>query len=211
MGRFAVGGAGAVTNRSSIIAHVENLHVGQHEGLVGFVRQVLELSRPAPARLRPVRLNRAVLDAVPLCEGFLRKRRIQLETKLAEESPECGADPVLVELALLNMVNNAAQALETVEREKTISIATRLTDAHGVILVEDSGPGVPRNLRERIFDPEYTTKKDGIGIGLSFCRRVAALHSGFLEVGESALGGAAFRFGIPLARGKAAAPADRVT
>jgi hypothetical protein len=76
-----------------------------------------------------------------------------------------------------------------VEREKTIAIATRLTDAHGVISVEDSGPGVPRELRDRIFDPVFTTKKDGLGIGLGFCRRVAALHSGFLEVCESPLGG----------------------
>ncbi len=178
---------------------------GVSERLEGIVRGVLELSRPGPARLSPVQLNRAVLDAVPLCQGFLRRGMIRLETKLAEKSPECGADPILVELVLLNMVKNAAQALESVEREKTIAIATRLTDSHGVISVEDSGPGVPRELRERIFDPVFTTKKDGLGIGLGFCRRVAALHSGFLEVCESPLGGAAFRFGIPLARAKAAA------
>lgn len=170
------------------------------------VRGVLELSRPSPARLRPVHLNKAVIDAVPLVREILRKGRIRLDTKLAGESLDCGADPVLVELVLLNMVTNAAQALEKVEREKKIIIATRMTDAHAVISVEDSGPGVPRECRERVFDPAFTTKKDGMGIGLSFCRRVAALHSGYLEVGESPLGGAAFRFGIPLSRAKAAAP-----
>lgn len=178
---------------------------GVSEKLEGIVRGILELSRPGPARLSPVQLNRAVLDAVPLCRGFLRSGMIRLKTKLAEKSPECSADPILVELVLLNLVNNAAQALESVERVKTIAIGTRLTDSHGVISVEDSGPGVPRELRERIFDPVFTTKKDGLGIGLGFCRRVAALHSGFLEVRGSPLGGAAFRFGIPLARGPARA------
>ncbi|HSB34978.1 MAG TPA: ATP-binding protein [Nitrospirota bacterium] len=181
---------------------------GVSDKIEDIVRGVLELSRPVPARLNPVQLNRAVLDAVPLCQRFLRRGRIRLETNLAEKSPECGADSILVELVLLNLVNNAAQALETVKREKTVSIATRLTDSHGVISVEDSGPGVPRGLRERIFDPVFTTKKDGLGIGLGFCRRVAALHSGFLEVCESPLGGAAFRFGIPLAHGMAAAPPE---
>ena len=171
----------------------------------GIVRGVMELSRPAPVRLRPVQLNKAVIDTVPLFQGILRKGRIRLDTKLAEESLECGADPVLVELVLLNIVTNAAQALEKVEREKKITIATRMTDAHAVISVEDSGPGVPRECRERVFDPAFTTKEDGMGIGLSFCRRVAALHSGFLEIGESPLGGAAFRFGIPLSRAKVAA------
>lgn len=179
---------------------------GVSDKIEGIVRGVLELSRPVPARLNRVQLNRAVLDAVPLCQGYLRKGKIRLETKLAEKSPECGADPILVELVLLNLVKNAAQALEAAEREKTIAIATRLTDAHGVISVEDSGPGVPRELRDRIFDPVFTTKKDGLGIGLGFCRRVAALHSGFLEVCESPLGGAAFRFGIPLRARIAASP-----
>lgn len=176
------------------------------EKLEGIVRGVLKLSQPGPARLSPVQLNRAVLDAVPLCRGFLHSGVIRLETKLAEKSPECSADPILVELVLLNLVNNAAQALASAEREKTIAIGTRLTDSHGVISVEDSGPGVTRELRERIFDPVFTTKNDGLGIGLGFCRRVATLHSGYLEVCGSPLGGAAFRFGIPLARAKAAAP-----
>lgn len=181
---------------------------GVSDKIEGIVQGVLKLSRPVPVSLGPMQINRAVLDVVPLCQGVLRKGRIRLETKLAEKSPECGADPILVELVLLNLVNNAAQALETVKRKKTIAIATRLVDAHGVISVDDSGPGVPSELRERIFDPVFTTKKDGLGIGLGFCRRVAALHSGFLEVCESPLGGAAFRFGIPLACGKAAAPPE---
>jgi signal transduction histidine kinase len=72
-------------------------------------------------------------------------------------------------------------------------------DSDGIVIkVSDSGPGVPPELRGRIFDPYFTTRSDGTGIGLSFSNRVITVHGGVLSVGESPLGGAEFRIRLPL-------------
>ena len=92
---------------------------------------------------------------------------------------------------MLNLLTNAAEALRQVENKK-ISVRTALEKKTVVIRVADSGPGIQEGLREKIFDPFYTTKSDGTGIGLSLCQRIITDHHGTLTVEESAWGGAEF-------------------
>ena len=94
-----------------------------------------------------------------------------------------GATPVIL---------NAANALQNYENEKKIRIASRVENDRVYVCVEDSGPGVPEDLREKIFDPFYTTYADGSGIGLSIAQRIIADHNGKIRVGSSRWGGAEF-------------------
>jgi PAS domain S-box-containing protein len=161
------------------------------------IRKVLDFARPAPSRLSLVPVNQAVNEAVQLAGTILRRSGIRLETALAEDLPLCYADLGLLEQVILNIVTNAAQAMEGREGEKALRIAAAPEGRDVVIRVADSGPGVPADLRDKIFDPFFTTKEGGTGIGLSFSHRVVADLGGFLDVGDSALGGAEFRIRIP--------------
>jgi PAS domain S-box-containing protein len=164
------------------------------------VRKVMNFARPASPTMSLVDINQAVREAVHLSELVLRRNGIHIEAALAKDLPFCYADLQLVEQVLLNLITNAAQAMDRQEglgRRKRIAVASFVEDGRIVITVADSGPGVPEDLREKIFDPHYTTKEGGAGIGLSFSRRIVMDHGGFLTVGTSALGGAEFRIELP--------------
>jgi signal transduction histidine kinase len=130
----------------------------------------------------------------------LRKSGIQIENSLSENLPRCLIDPPLIEEVLLNLITNAADAMKDMGTGKRIEIATsRLKDLL-VIQVSDSGPGIPFHLRDKIFDPFYTTKTDSSGIGLSISHRIVTDHGGSIDIGTSKWGGAEFKVNIPLSQ-----------
>jgi C4-dicarboxylate-specific signal transduction histidine kinase len=126
-----------------------------------------------------------------LCAAALRRDGVALEKNLACDLPPCRLDASLFEQVMLNLLTNAAEALRHIGK-KRISVRTALEKKAVVIRVGDSGPGVPEGLRDKIFDPFYTTKSDGTGIGLSLCQRIINDHHGTLTVEQSAWGGAEF-------------------
>jgi PAS domain S-box-containing protein len=178
---------------------VVNMAVSASSRIEGVIRRVMEFASPAPLRLVPVCLNHCVKEVLHLAAVTLRKAGIHLDEALAEDLPSCRGDARLLGQVVLNLLTNAAQAMEGKEGEKRIAVASFRKGKYAVVAVADSGPGVPEDLREKIFDPFFTTKKEGTGIGLSLSHRIVAEHGGFLEVDSSALGGAAFRLGIPVA------------
>ena len=121
-----------------------------------------------------------------------------METDLAAGLPPCRIDAQLMEQVLLNLITNAAETLADDPRQGRIVIKTRQNDNCLQICVEDSGPGIPEDLRDKIFDPFYTTKHGSSGIGLSISQRIVEDHRGTLTVGPGRLGGAAFTIELPL-------------
>jgi two-component system sensor kinase FixL len=115
---------------------------------------------------------------------------------------EC--DRVQVQQLVFNLVRNAIEAPPT-DRRREIRISGRYL-GHGAyrILIEDNGPGLAKDIRERLFDPLASTKPDGMGLGLSICRTIVEAHGGAISSVESALGGAAFAFSLNETRAKAA-------
>jgi C4-dicarboxylate-specific signal transduction histidine kinase len=97
----------------------------------------------------------------------------------------------------MNLVTNAVQALAEAEGPRRIEIASGLSGGGVVIRVADSGPGVPPEAGERIFDPFFTIKKDGSGIGLALSQRIVSDHGGRLTAGRSRWGGAEFTIEMP--------------
>ena len=162
------------------------------------IRRVMAFSKQAPPKLDRIDVNQVVRDALEFSSATLRKSGIEVETSLLPGLPKCAADPHLLEQVLLNLITNAVQALENVEGRKRLGVASVLEAGAVLIRVFDNGPGVPVHLREKIFDPFYTTRKTGYGIGLSFSHRVIENHGGTLSASGNDWGGAEFRIALPV-------------
>jgi len=162
------------------------------------IRRVMDFSKPVPPRLDRVDVNQVIREALEFSSATLRKSGIEVGTSLLPGLPKCTADPRLLEQVLLNLITNAVQALENVEGRKRLGVVSVLEAGAVLIRVFDNGPGVPAHLREKIFDPFYTTRKTGHGIGLSFSHRVIENHGGTLSASGNDWGGAEFRIALPV-------------
>ena len=108
-------------------------------------------------------------------------------------------DGMQIKQVLLNLVQNAMQAVQGAEHHAGRVLVTVTRDANQVVFtVDDNGPGVPREERQRIFTPFFTTKDHGTGLGLAIAHTVASLHGGALTVDDAPLGGARFRLVVPI-------------
>ena len=162
------------------------------------IKKVMDFAKPAEPKMTLIQINKPINEALNLTAVTLRKSGILIETNLDEHLPTCYADPNLIEVAVLNLINNAAEAMAKMETCKKIVVLSGTSERNIFIEVSDSGPGVPRELRNKVFDPFFTTKNDGTGIGLSLCHRIVSDHKGLFIVTESSLGGAGFRIEIPI-------------
>lgn len=176
-----------------IVARIQ----GASAKIEAVIKRVLDFSRPSAPKVSLLNLNQVVTSVIELSSVTLRKSGVSLETSLARDLPLVHADAQLLEQVLLNLVTNAVQALAEVRGERKIGLTTSLERDRIIIKVADNGPGVPPEIRERIFDPFFTGKRDGFGIGLSLCHRIVSDHGGKLSVATSRWGGAEFHMEIP--------------
>mgnify|MGYP001359270747 CR=1 FL=1 len=156
----------------------------------------------------------ALLEAVlPLVRLQARKSGTRIELQLPSPAPRVSCDRTMVEQVLLNLTRNGIQAMEsaTPAAERVLRIAVRQTHPRWVTFsVADAGPGIPPEVAARLFTPFFTTRREGMGLGLSLCRTVIEQHGGALDFGPAAGGGTEFRFTLPaprVASSSAGAPA----
>jgi PAS domain S-box-containing protein len=161
------------------------------------VRRVMDFSKPSEPKFVLTDINQPIEEAINLSSVTMRKRGIKIEKALAEDLTPCRADPNLIEQVILNLITNAAEAMKKVDGVKKIEVASSMENDRIIVRISDSGPGVPLYLRDKIFDPFYTTKNGSTGIGLSLSHRIVTDHGGSLDVSESRLGGAEFTIEIP--------------
>ena len=162
------------------------------------IRRVMDFSKPSEPKLVLTDINQPIEDAIGLCSVTLRKSGIKIEKKLSENLQPLHADPNLIEEVILNLITNAAEAMKNMDGEKKIEIASFIENNRIILKVSDSGPGVPSALKEKIFDPFYTTKSESTGIGLSLSHRIITDHGGSLGISKSKWGGAEFVIEIPI-------------
>jgi len=162
------------------------------------IRRVMDFAKPGEPKLTLIDLNRPVTEAINLSAVTMRKSGITLEKALSENLPPCNADPTLIEEMVLNLLNNAAGAMKTMAEGKKIVVTSSVEDDGVILTVSDSGPGIALEIKDKIFDPYFTTKSDGTGIGLSISHRIVTDHGGSLTVSDSDLGGAEFRIEVPI-------------
>jgi two-component system, NtrC family, nitrogen regulation sensor histidine kinase NtrY len=167
------------------------------EGLLHFTETYRKLTKIPLPRLE-------VVDAKTLTEGILllmgtviRDKGIDLECHLPDRQILFQGDVEQLEQALINLLKNAIEALNDAPAKK-ISVYLDSRDSSVVFRIKDTGPGVPPALRDQIFIPFYTTKKEGSGIGLSLCRQIIYQHGGTLRANFPEEGGAEFVITLPL-------------
>jgi len=163
------------------------------------IKRVLDFSKPHLPDLKPADINVPIEEAIKLSRVAIRKINIHLKSDLSPDLPLANIDNHLIEQVVLNLINNATDAMGSVEDNLQILISSSQEKDHVVFTVADQGPGISKNIFEKVFDPFFTTKNDGSGIGLSICQRIVADHNGTIKLSPSKLGGAEFKIKIPIA------------
>jgi signal transduction histidine kinase len=173
-----------------------------------FVRKSVPQRQAADAR-------QIVDDALELASIELRRRNVTIHSYVAQRLPELMVDPILIEQVLLNLVRNAAEAIDTAQMPASrrfieLRVVPRHTTEEGAIVefsVTDTGPGLPDEVIGRLYEAFFSTKAEGLGIGLSLCRSIVESHRGRIRAQNlyngAAVSGCRFAFSLPVE-----APAD---
>jgi C4-dicarboxylate-specific signal transduction histidine kinase len=150
-------------------------------------------------RKEVVELNAAILEVIALTRGEAVKTGVTVGTQLAGELPDIQCDRVQLQQVMLNLIVNAIQSMRGVEDgNRELHISTVSFEPEGVcVAVRDTGHGLRPESLTRLFEPFYTTKPEGMGMGLSICRSIIEAHGGRLRATNCEPRGALFQFTIP--------------
>jgi PAS domain S-box-containing protein len=163
------------------------------------VSRIRDLSKKAPVQKKGIEINGTILDVIRLVRVSMSDNGVLANVQLAEGLPAILGDKVQLEQVILNLVVNAIEAMSGVERSREMLISTSKAQSDGVLItVRDSGPGLPQDNPERVFDAFYTTKTSGLGLGLSICRSIIEAHGGRLWATPNDPYGAVFYLTLPI-------------
>jgi two-component system sensor histidine kinase DctS len=174
--------------------------MGEQAGHAGrIVKRIREfLTRREPQR-EPCDLRAVIQSGVALLKRDIARHAVDIEVVHEPDLPDVVADPILIEQVVVNLVRNACDALSHVQGPRHIRIVSTAQGLGGFvrIAVIDNGPGLEGKGVEAVCAPFYSTKPEGMGMGLAICRSIIELHYGVLDVEESLGGGATFAFSLP--------------
>ncbi len=164
------------------------------------VRSLLRLARRADTTPTRVQVNELVRDVTEIRQRVLRSDNVEFRTQMDGAAPAVLALGQELQQVVINLVTNAEHAIRG-RHPAVIQMSTQAREGWVRLVVEDSGPGIPRDIRHRIFDPFFTTKgpDEGTGLGLAICQRVVSEVGGKIWLEDSALGGARFVVELPAA------------
>jgi len=166
----------------------------------GVIERLRTMLKKVPPQLRPVDVNEVIRDVLALAHRELVTGGVTTRTELAPDLPSVLGDRVQLQQVMLNLIMNAIDAMSPVhDRPRTLLIKSA-RDAEGVVIeVQDSGKGLDPEQASRIFDSFFTTKPEGIGMGLSISRSIVEAHGGRLQGMPGSSDGAVFRVILPKA------------
>jgi PAS domain S-box-containing protein len=164
------------------------------------IGRIRALVRKAPPQRVALAINEVVLEVIALTHAEVAKNRVSVRTQLADGLPRIHADRVQLQQVILNLIVNAVEAMSSVgSGGRELQISTSRNAANGILVsLRDSGPGLdPKNV-DYLFDAFYTTKAQGMGMGLAICRSIIEAHGGRMWAGANEPRGAVFQFTLPL-------------
>jgi two-component system sensor histidine kinase HydH len=182
--------------REQLTPRLEIIH-GELHRLEGIVERFLRLAGPAGVDLEPVEIPGILRHVCELLRPEAAAREIDISAQADNSLPPVLADPVRLTQALLNLVINAIQA---VERKGWVEVSASVANGRISVAVSDNGPGIPPERMASIFDPYFTTKAEGSGLGLWIAQQIVTAHGGSLEAGNQPAGGAVLTMRLPLNR-----------
>ncbi len=173
--------------------------VGDDKRAADVIEGVRKLLRKDEAFATTVDLNQVCQESVRLLQHEAELRQTRLELSLSAAHPTVAGDPVQLQQVLLNLMLNGLEAASTSTADRAVVIHTE-TNADGVeVTVHDSGPGLSASVHPRLFDPFFSTKTGGLGLGLVIVRSIVERHNGRVRAENHSLGGALFRVRLPAA------------
>lgn len=167
--------------------------------LNSLVSRFLSFAKPLELKKQPEDISQIVEHALKAAQEHWPDSRVLVERAYSGELPVIPADAELAEQVFKNLVFNAYEAMEPASGKLRVEVSKEFSDGRrGVeIAFSDTGPGVPQELREQIFNPFFTTKSNGVGLGLSIVSKIVDDHGGWIRVEPGSEGGACFRVFLP--------------
>lgn len=201
LSNFAVAArALAAQGPSDILAGALDEIVGQTRRASEIVKRVRAFINPQRAQYEMLTMESVIGHAATLLQPELQRQGASLRLVLDGAGVPVRGDRVLLEQVLVNLIQNALQAVQDQPRQRRgIELACRHEAQALRVSVADHGPGIAPDQLEQVFAPFFTTKSDGLGLGLSICRTVVEAHGGCMAVDNRAGGGAIFSFTLPTA------------
>ncbi|HEY5762033.1 MAG TPA: ATP-binding protein [Rhodocyclaceae bacterium] len=163
------------------------------------IRQVHDFVRRREPRREACAVAEVVDEAVTLFEAQAKKHGVRIACSLQGGLPEVSADPTMLEQVVINLLRNAVEAMaDSPAEERRVDVSVRREGDRIVVRVADNGPGIPPGSMEMLFTPFFTTKPEGMGMGMAICRSIIEFHHGRLDARNSEAGGAEISFFLPI-------------
>lgn len=166
------------------------------------IRRVHDFVRKSEPKLAPCNLVEIVEDSIGFIEADAKLHDVRIVRKISDISVTLYADRVMLEQVLLNLMRNAidAMSVDTPPERRRMTIRLSIVDDQVRIRVADRGTGISPAIREKLFTPFFSTKQEGMGMGLNICRSIIEFHRGRLWVEDNLKGGTIFSISLPVAQ-----------
>lgn len=187
-------------DRDDLTKRLETMK-GQVQYCADMAKSTMNYLRQSEEGMARTNLNDVVGMCLKVAAPLLRETRAGLEEALDENLPETMCDGVLMRQAVMNLINNACQAMESHDGDRTLYVNTYADNGHVCVAIEDTGPGIPPAMRENVFNTFFSTKgQSGTGLGLGVVRNVVRRFDGTVKIEDSQHGnGARFVMRLPKA------------
>ncbi|GGF86116.1 hypothetical protein GCM10007301_52490 [Azorhizobium oxalatiphilum] len=167
--------------------------------IAGIVQRTRDSIASGRRTVQIVDVSHIAMEARNLLRREARNANATVELRLAEAPCLVRADPIELQQVLVNLLTNAMDAMREQEGERLVTVAVFASESEVTVSVEDRGPGFPDGEIEKLFKPFFTTKPNGVGMGLQICRTIVESFGGTLHAQNGPLGGALFEFSLPSA------------
>ena len=165
------------------------------------IRRMRSLLAKAPFELKSLDLNDVVREVIEFLSSLAVGRKVELTSLIAQSALPILGDRIQLQQVILNLVVNGIDAMkDTPSENRTISIRTSCVDNFAELSVSDRGAGIPEDKLKEVFEPFFTSKAEGMGMGLSIARTIVEAHHGLIWAKNRDHGGASFRIRLPLSR-----------
>ena len=180
-----------------IIADIRRDDLRAHE----IIRRLRPLLKKREFQSEPISLNDVASSVLSLIQPVARRHNVSVRSALASGLPPIHGDSVHLQQVLLNLVMNAVDAMTSTETDaRVLCVSTAQYDRRSAaVTVVDTGHGIAPEHKPKIFNSFFSTKRDGLGLGLSIARTIVQAHGGSIWVEDNSAGGASFKFTVPLA------------
>jgi len=163
------------------------------------IRRMRSLLKKAPFEVKNIDLNDVVRETVEFLSALAIARKVELGSMITQNELPIAGDRIQLQQVILNLVVNGIDAMkDTPGESRIVSIRTSRVDNLAQLSVSDRGPGIPEDKLKEIFAPFFTSKAEGMGMGLSIARTIIEAHNGLIWAKNRDHGGASFRIRLPI-------------